>query len=396
MNSKLLFTGVALGGLILGVGIVTPLFAFAQQELGIDIALKPQILRDQDDAVPQEVQVPDAESVAIPQSDNKTDEEITDTAAIAAKSDIGDQFIRFHMWDGSIVGGDVTFEKIDIDTTFGTLQIPIRDILKFHPGLDSIPALGQKISTLVEGLGDKDFAVRENSHRELVAMGLRLQNEIGRFEDGGSAERKKHLEEIKKIIAELSDESGDLETGELERPLIRGDLIVTGEFSIVGKIRQSEFKLSSKFGDLLVNLADIRMADRSFNSSKEEVRKSVEVSGTSFFQTTPVSTKIRVNRGDKISIRATGVVQWTNWSTSSGPDGIENQGTWQNQNSGTLMAQIGKSENYIKIGSSGDFVAKQAGELFLGIAIQDNYAKNNSGYRWDGDYSAKIVVQPAE
>ncbi len=396
MNSKLLFTGVALGGLILGVGIVTPLFAFAQQELGIDIALKPQILRDQDDAVPQEVQVPDAESVAIPQSDNKTDEEITDTAAIAAKSDIGDQFIRFHMWDGSIVGGDVTFEKIDIDTTFGTLQIPIRDILKFHPGLDSIPALGQKISTLVEGLGDKDFAVRENSHRELVAMGLRLQNEIGRFEDGGSAERKKHLEEIKKIIAELSDESGDLETGELERPLIRGDLIVTGEFSIVGKIRQSEFKLSSKFGDLLVNLADIRMADRSFNSSKEEVRKSVEVSGTSFFQTTPVSTKIRVNRGDKISIRATGVVQWTNWSTSSGPDGIENQGTWQNQNSGTLMARIGKSENYIKIGSSGDFVAKQAGELFLGIAIQDNYAKNNSGYRWDGDYSAKIVVQPAE
>ena len=396
MNSKLIFTGVAMGGLILGAGIVTPPFAFAQQDLQQDLAEKPQIVLVQEQSVPPEVQAADDDSAVKSQSENKTDENITDTAAIEAKSDIGNQFIRFHMWDGSIVGGDVAFDKIDIDTTFGTLQIPIRDILKFHPGLDSIPALGARITTLVEGLGDKDFSVRENSHRELVSMGLQLQNEIGRFEDGGSAERKKHLEEIKKLIAEMSDESGDLETGELERPLIRGDLIVTREFSIVGKIRQSEFQLSSKFGDLLVNLADIRMADRSFNSSKEEVRKSVEISGTSFFQTTPVSTKIRVNRGDKISIRASGVVQWTNWSTSSGPDGIENQGTWQNQNSGTLMARVGKGDNYIKIGSSGDFVAKQAGELFLGIAIQDNFAKNNSGYRWDGDYTAKIVIQPAK
>lgn len=396
MNSKLIFTGVAMGGLILGVGIVTPPFAVAQQDLQQDLAEKPQIVQVQEQDVPPEVQAADDDSADKSQSENKSDENITDTAAIEAKSDIGNQFIRFHMWDGSIVGGDVAFELIDIDTTFGTLQIPIRDILKFHPGLDSIPALGARITTLVEGLGDKDFSVRENSHRELVSMGLQLQNEIGRFEDGGSAERKKHLEEIKKLVAEMSDESGDLETGELARPLIRGDLIVTREFSIVGKIRQSEFQLSSKFGDLLVNLADIRMADRSFNSSKEEVRKSVEISGTSFFQTSPVSTKIRVNRGDKISIRASGVVQWTNWSTSSGPDGIENQGTWQNQNSGTLMARVGKGDNYIKIGSSGDFVAKQTGELFLGIAIQDNFAKNNSGYRWDGDYTAKIVIQPAK
>ena len=396
MNSKLIFTGVAMGGLILGVGIVTPPFAVAQQDLQQDLAEKPQIVQVQEQDVPPEVHAADDDSADKSQSENKSDENITDTAAIEAKSDIGNQFIRFHMWDGSIVGGDVAFELIDIDTTFGTLQIPIRDILKFHPGLDSIPALGARITTLVEGLGDKDFSVRENSHRELVSMGLQLQNEIGRFEDGGSAERKKHLEEIKKLVAEMSDESGDLETGELARPLIRGDLIVTREFSIVGKIRQSEFQLSSKFGDLLVNLADIRMADRSFNSSKEEVRKSVEISGTSFFQTSPVSTKIRVNRGDKISIRASGVVQWTNWSTSSGPDGIENQGTWQNQNSGTLMARVGKGDNYIKIGSSGDFVAKQTGELFLGIAIQDNFAKNNSGYRWDGDYTAKIVIQPAK
>ncbi len=143
----------------------------------------------------------------LPDSDDANDEPVTDTASLTAQpAPLGDQFIRFHMWDGSIVGGDVEVEKIDIETEFGTLQVPIEKISKFRPGLDSIPKLNRKITELVEGLGDKDFEVREKSHRELVAMGLQIQQEIKRFDDGGSVERKKHLAEIKKEFAELADE----------------------------------------------------------------------------------------------------------------------------------------------------------------------------------------------
>ena len=323
------------------------------------------------------------------------DERVTDTATLVKEPEpLGSRFIRFHMWDGSIVGGDVTIDQIDVETEFGTLQVPIEKISKFLPGLNSIPKLNDRINELVDGLGDKDFDIREKSHRELVAMGLQIRHEIHRFDDGGSVERKKHLEEIKRELSEQADEIDEFEGVSQEIALIRGDKIVTKDFSIVGKILQDEFRLSSKFGELSVNLSDIKMADRSFREAPSEIRKKVDVDGAAFFQSTPVSTKIRVNRGDKILIRATGIVQWTNWSTSSGPDGIGNQGQWQGMNCGCLAARIGDSSQYIKIGSKGEFTAKQSGVLYLGVAMRNNFA-NNSGYRWEGSYSAKVLVKPA-
>lgn len=359
-----------------------PAPTFAQQaEAAVEIV---------DAAQPQEEKTADTDK---PETESGP---ITDTAKTNTPTEtIGAQTVRLHMWDGSIVGGELQVNAIDMVTEFGTLQIPISKIVKFHPGLNSIPALNKKIDTLVEGLGDKDFDVRENSHKELVAMGLELRNEIHNFDDGGSAERKKHLAEIKKQIEEMTDDLDEFEVADNDRPLIRGDVVVTDQFTIVGKIQQDQFQLASKFGTLSVKLGDIKMGDRAFNLAKSEVRKTIEIGAMAFFQTKPVSTRIRVNRGDKISIRATGIVKWTNWSTQSGPDGLENQGQWQGVNSGTLMARIGNGNDYIAIGTDEEFVAKQSGVLFLGIAIQDNYTRNN-GYRWEGEYSAKVVVQPAE
>ncbi len=153
--------------------------------------------------------------------------------------------------------------------------------------------------------------------------------------------------------------------------------------------------MSSKFGELTVNLSDIKMADRSFREPRSEIRKSIEVDGAAFFQTQPVSTRIRVNRGDRILIKASGILQWQNWSTSSGPNGLAKQGQWEGMNCGCLAARIGESSQYIKIGEKEEFTAKQSGVLYLGVAMRDNYA-TNEGYTWGGEYTAKIRVQPAE
>lgn len=342
------------------------------------------------------IQVAEADDKKNDEADEDADEEetpITDTAAMPSDvEEIGDQFIRFHMWDGSIMGGDVSVKAIDVETEFGMLTVPIDKILKFYPGLDSLPDLDSRIRTLVENLGDREFEVREQSHRELLSLGAQIRGEIQNYDDGGSAERKKHLEEIKKQIDEMLDE---FENPQVDSSLIRGDTIVTDDFSIVGKIKQDQFQMGSKFGQLNIKLADIKLADRTFNLAQDDVRKSVKVEAKDFFQTSPRSTKIRVNRGDRISIRASGTVNWTNWSQSCGPDGMTNQGEWQGINSGTLTARIGKSGKLVKVGSREDFTAKESGVLYLGIAIRDNYARNSS-YRWTGHYDVKIVVEPAE
>lgn len=307
--------------------------------------------------------------------------------------EISEKFVRFHMWDGSIVGGEVQMETISVETEFGVLQVPIRDIRKFYPGLNSFPELDTKIKNLVEKLGDKDFDVREKSHRELTGMGIQIRNELDKFEDGGSAERKKRISEIKKEFDEQLD-SMDEDDDSTEQPLIRGDRIDTPNFSIVGKIQQEEFVLDSKFGELRVTLGDVQMADRSFQEVGGVVKKKFNVSGHTFFQKKPLSTKLRINKGDRISVKADGVIQWTNWSTSSSPEGLTNQGKYLGINGGTLICRVGTSGQPMKVGSKVSFVAKKSGVLYFAIAMQDSYI-NNSGYRWVGNYKAQVEVKPA-
>lgn len=328
----------------------------------------------------------------------KPDEEedegiVTDTKTLPSTAEqVPNNYVRFHMWDGSIVAGEVQVNGISIKTEFGILEVPIQRIQKLFPGLNSFPELDEKIQGLVEGLGDKDFDVREKSHRELASMGMQIRNEIEKFSDGGSAERKKRLAAIKQEINQVLDEF-DEEGTPTDRSMIRGDSVKTPEFEIVGKILQEQFTINSKFGELSVNLSDIKMAERSFKEKKEIVKKTVEIGAEKFFQRQAVSTRIRVNRGDKISIKADGIVQWTNWSSSSTPEGLPNQGQYQGIQSGALCARIGSSGKIIKVGTKGDWTATQTGVLYLGVAMQDSYLAQN-GYRWTGEYKAKVQVTP--
>lgn len=346
------------------------------------------------------VENPQSEQDSEKDSEKKTpedeiDQEVTDTKSIPNTApQVPNNYVRFHMWDGSIVAGEVEVDVLSIETEFGVLQVPIQRIQKLFPGLDSFPELKSKIEMLVEGLGDKDFDTREKSHRELASMGMQIRHEVDRFKDGGSAERKKRLAAIKQEIEESLDELED--DGSLaERSLIRGDAVETPEFAIVGKILQNKFDIKSKFGQLTVNLSDIKMAERPVAEIRDTIKKSVAVGAEKFFQRQPVSTRIRVNKGDKISIKADGVVQWTNWSSSSSPDGLNNQGQYQGIQSGALCARIGSNGKILKVGSKNDWTAKQSGVLYLGIAMQDNYL-NQNGYRWTGEYNAKVQVKPAE
>jgi len=225
-------------------------------------------------------------------------------------------------------------------------------------------------------------------------MGLKIKNVLNTFDDGGVAERGKRLEEIRaqfdEIIEEMKD---DLLTP--ETPLDFNDTVVTPDFSIVGEIQQKEFDVSSKFGRLQVQLGDILLADRMINRSRPEIRKNVTVDAMAFFQKKPQSAGIRVHKGDKIFVQADGVVQWTNWSNSSTPDGLTNRSSWNGINSGKLVARIGTDNSAcVAVGAKGNFVAKKSGTLYLGISMRDSYA-NSSSYTWTGNYKAKVRVSPA-
>ena len=326
---------------------------------------------------------------------NTQDEEEVIEIPVAHTPKPGSREIRLSLWDGTVVMGNVNIEYLKVETQFGKLEVPVGNIINFRPGLDSFPALTEKITTLVEQLDDRNFQTRERSHRELVEMGPSIRSVLRGFDPGQSAERKKHLEKIREELEELLENQEEWEDSGDNEELIRGDTITTRDFTIVGKILQPEFVLDSKYGQLTIALSDIKAADRTWMQSTQVVTKTVEIQGNAFFQTTPKTTRIHVNKGDRIRIRASGTVQWATWGNiSSSPTGITNQGNWKNFNCGALLARIGTGDAYENVGTKTEFVAKSSGVLQLGIAMRDNYAQQDH-YQWPGSYNAKIMITPA-
>lgn len=305
------------------------------------------------------------------------------------------QVLRIELWEGTKIVGKIQVDTIRLVTDFGALDIPINRIRNIYPGFNSYPKLKEELEGLVTKLGDKDFDVREAAQQELANRGLLVENFLSEslYQETLNAEQKKRLSEVVKQMQTYREElEYDGEQPE-QRALVNEDVIVTDQFSVLGKIELAQFEFQTRFGELKVSLQDIKQGDRDLIPTREQVRRIMSVKADAFFQRKPYSTGIRVKKGDKISMTASGTVNWTNWSRVSGPEGLSNYGNYQGVSAGGLAARIGSSGKLIKVGDRATFVAQSSGMLYLGVAMTDNYA-NQSSYRWSGNFRVRFKMQP--
>jgi hypothetical protein len=310
-------------------------------------------------------------------------------------ADLGPKFIRLNLLDGSVISGDLSVSEITVETPFGNLVVPIDRIKSFTPGLDSYPKVLADLDELVKNLGSDDYQTREQAHKDLAAMGVKIRRELDRFVNDENAEIKRHVGEIIKEIEEQNQDADSFEEGGGAQPWIRLDTVVTSDFTVVGKVTPKQFEIASKYGPLTVQLADVAKGERD-SGAREALRKSMTVEGTNIAQRSFKSTGIRVQAGDKITVRADGNVIMSPWGSNAatGPDGAPNYG-WYVPNQipgGALVGRIGDKGQVFKVGRQSTFTAKSAGVLQLAIGIQAEYA--NEGYQYPGQYNVKLKVEP--
>lgn len=320
----------------------------------------------------------------------KTEEEAPATPAAAEP--VNPKLVMLHLQDGTTIAGEMAISEITVATEFGDLKVPLSKIRIISPGLSSSPELSAKVNGLIEALGSDDYKSREQAHKDLAAMGLKVHGILQPYRNDENTERKRHIGEILKEFEEQLSQQ-DEEEGQVERPLIAKDTVVTEDFTIVGKISPNEFTVTSKYGPLNVALADLKQAERP-RSIKESIRKTVQVPGDNLVQRSFKNSGIRVEAGDKITIKADGSIVMSPWGSdqSSGPDGGPNFG-WYIPNQiygGALVAKIGDKGTVFKVGSKSTFVAKSSGTLQFAVAMQHQYAQQ--GYSYPGNYNLKITV----
>lgn len=321
--------------------------------------------------------------------EKKTEEEVEPPRAPAEPID--PEIIRLHLLDGSIVTGKLSVKEILVDTQFGKLTIPVTNIVSFRPGLDSFPDLSKQINDLITALAANDYNEREAAQKELIKMGPPIRKLLeARQKSDDDAERNRRIKVIMEGFEEAT--SGDDEEG-APTEWIPLDTIVTTDFTVVGKIVQKKFGISSKFGELTVNLGDVRRGERNVGS-KEDLRRTIAVEGSAIAQRSFKNTKIRVEVGDRVTLTADGTITMTPWGSNAmcTPDGSPNYGWYQGNEiaAGALVGKIGESGPVFKVGSKNSFVAKKAGVLFLGIGMNPSYANQS----FPGKYDVKVRVQP--
>lgn len=301
--------------------------------------------------------------------------------------------LRFHLMDGTIITGKLTTKALPVSTEFGDLVVPIDAITNFAPGLGSHPEIDQTITKLIHDLASPDAKTRDKSQSQLIAYGPGLLTELQAYANDKDAERKVRIATITEELLETEPDEFGIEQGP-SVSLKRLDQIVTPSFTVAGKIKQDNFVIASKFGQLTVKLKDIKTVER-LTTDKPEMRKVVQVAGSDMTCRNYKKTGIRVNRGDRIIISAEGRITMSPWGNNSvsGPDGIPQNGMYNGKiPMGALAGRIGDSGEEFLVGSKKSFVAKKSGTLQLGFAMQQNWAN----YQFPGEYKTRIRVVPAD
>lgn len=305
------------------------------------------------------------------------------------------RYVRLHLLDGSVIAGNLSITALPVDTPFGKLSVPIASIRSFVPGLKSHPQLMAEVEKLIEDLGSDDFKTREAAHRELSQRGRTIRRMLESRSDDGSAERRRHLQQLVRELEEQAEVGGDDESATRPLEWIADDTIETQQFTMVGTITTKEFQIESKYGPLTVKLADVVRGEREV-AGRDAYRKVVQVLGNNLVQRGFKATGIRVEAGDRITFKASGQVMMTPWGGGqvSTPDGSPQYG-WLVPNEipgGSLVAKIGENGKVQKVGSRATIVAKSSGILHLAMAMAAEYSQE--GYQFPGQYEVTVKVEP--
>lgn len=297
--------------------------------------------------------------------------------------------------DGSVLAGRLEEAGIVVETDYGTLTVPVEDVVGLVPGVNRRTDLDNQIKRAVAELGSSTFDLREKAEQKLLAMGPPVIALLRQAAVGDNLERKERLESV---IAQLEQMQMDLaddpwSENELATPLIRADRVTARQFTIVGRIKATSLTLNADYGQLTVDLASIKKA-QVMSAEPEPVVAALQITGEDMAMMTHRQTRIRVNRGDRISIRATGRITMTPWGGQAftTPDGMPAYGYYLPNEipMGALVGRIGGDGQVFLIGSSRHWVAEKSGQLELAFAMQAGYANN----QFPGEFKVRIRVDP--
>ena len=297
--------------------------------------------------------------------------------------------LRFYLVDGTVLIGKPAAKVLDIETRFGKLAVPLEKIRWIRPGYEQQAQRKASVAGWLDDLGSDDPAKRKAAAAELAKLGPGLRPQLLPMLQDASTIR---VGEVKALIEKINEATPEGDQGPFERSAISAlDAIVTTEFAMLGRVTHASLSVANEYGTFELPIGQVKMIDR--GGAVEQRAGSFTVNEQHLTGRTFAATKIQIDKGDQIVLRATGQIQIPRYGTGavSGPDGAANYGWYLNGKipNGALLLRIGNGETH-KAGTSLKIVAKESGELHLGIGMNSRFVRE--GQAFPGEYKVEVTV----
>jgi hypothetical protein len=266
--------------------------------------------------------------------------------------------------NGSSVRALVQSEKLDIETPYGKLTVPIKNVRSIEFGSHPPGEVAERIQAAVKALGSGEFKERDKAATTLIELGPHSYAAVL------EASRDKQVETARRAKEVLDKLQAKFPKKDLKNT--NDDRVTTPTFPIVGRILTSSIKVTTDtFGDTEVKLADLRQLRSA--GAVFEVDVAVDA-GKYAMRGQWLATDFQVDGRTPIVITAKGQVDLApgQGTIIVGPSGYRTgpgfgkKGMAKNA-PGQLVGKIGESGETFVIGDRFEGTPSSEGKLYLQI-----------------------------
>jgi len=168
--------------------------------------------------------------------------------------------LQFELVDGTVITGRIDVKAIAIRiATDNVLKIPVAELTELNVGLNDLPALVERVETLVKALDSAK--TRQDARRKLIALGPAVSPVVSRHAASDIPARRMAVAEVLKAYKTWSVDRGPVPEATV-RPFKPRSTIQADVNRFVGTVTVKQFRVASACGDVTVKLEDIRRIRR--------------------------------------------------------------------------------------------------------------------------------------
>jgi hypothetical protein len=301
--------------------------------------------------------------------------------------------LKLTLRDGNVISGtSESISTVTLNTAWGKLEIPIKDVSSLEFGITPDETNKTKIINLVKQMNDATEEKRQAAYDELVKMGIGtipVLNDYIYGTDYVSSEYTDYTAEA--ALSDLKSTYG-VDEGYSDKDIVTIDY----EYTIGGTFSIKTISLKTEYGDLNVPKEKINEMEVSYYDT-ESGDKSFKVLANKHISGNEnggwLNTGIKVKNGQKINITASGEVVLESLSGNTyTPDGNKDSDYEYDYEStypsyGNLVYKIGEYGEMTKAGTKYNGTSYESGVIFLSI-YETVYNSSNTGF-----FTVKVTVK---